>query len=84
MRDQWGRTYVDLVADEGEEVAVTHEGQHDQRHVAVLVQRDADQRQDVRVVEVTHAQSLLQELPAVRAADVLRVCKTKYSKYKTF
>ena len=50
---------------------MAHERKYNQRHVAVLVQRDTDQRQDVRVVKVTHAQSFLQELSAICAADVL-------------
>ena len=50
---------------------MAHERKYNQWHVTVLVQRDTDQRQDVRVVKVTHAQSFLQELPAIHAANVL-------------
>ena len=64
-------THVHFVPDEGQEIPVAHERKYNQRHVAVLVQRDTDQRQDVRVVKITHAQSFLQELPTIRAADVL-------------
>ncbi len=69
-------THIDLVADERQQVSVLHEGQHDERHVDVLVERDADQGQDVRVVELAHAQRLVQELASVGAADVLRLCDT--------
>ena len=64
-------THVHFVPDEGQEIPVAHERKYHQRHVAVLVQRDTDQRKDVRVVKVTHAQSFLQELPTICAADVL-------------
>ena len=43
-----------VVANVREQVSMSHERQNDERQI-VEVQRDADQRQNIRVIELLHA-----------------------------
>ena len=65
-------TNVVFVADVRPQVPVFHEGQYDQRQI-LDVDRDADQTQHVHVVELLHAQRLLEELTSLAGCVQSRV-----------
>ena len=54
-------TYVSLVAQVRQQVAVTHERQDDERQLTVGLEAHAQQLEHVAVREVAHAQRLLHE-----------------------
>jgi len=49
-----------FVADIRQQVSVTHERQNDERQI-VEVERHSNQRQNIRMIELLHAQSLVDE-----------------------